>query len=176
MSDQDYYASLPRKVVSAGALLFDREGRLLLLKPTYKHGWDIPGGVGEDGEGPWRTCLREVEEEIGLHRPPQRLLVVDYVPAHGLVPELLSFLFDGGGLTPEDLDRIRLPAAEIAGWQCVEPEAALALFPSRLARRVRFGLQIMRCDQSGSGAAIMEDGRSMDAAMFRRVPAEAAGP
>jgi len=47
---------LPAVPVSAGALIFDRARRLLILKPTYKTGWTIPGGVMEsDGERPCRT-------------------------------------------------------------------------------------------------------------------------
>ena len=58
---------LPRIPVSAGALIYDRDGRLLILKPTYKSGWTIPGGVMEaDGESPWEACQREVREETGL--------------------------------------------------------------------------------------------------------------
>ena len=54
---------LPAIPVSAGALIFDRAGRLLILKPTYKTGWTIPGGVMEaDGETPWEACRREVRE------------------------------------------------------------------------------------------------------------------
>ena len=33
---------LPGMPVSAGALIYDRAGRLLILKPTYKSGWTIP--------------------------------------------------------------------------------------------------------------------------------------
>ena len=48
---------LPGIPVSAGALIFDRAGLLLILKPTYKSGWTIPGGVMEaDGESPWEAC------------------------------------------------------------------------------------------------------------------------
>jgi hypothetical protein len=36
---------LPAIPVSAGALIYDPAGRLLTLKPTYKTGWTIPGGV-----------------------------------------------------------------------------------------------------------------------------------
>ena len=58
---------LPGIPVSAGALIYDRAGRLLILKPTYKSGWTIPGGVMEaDGESPWEACQREVREETGL--------------------------------------------------------------------------------------------------------------
>jgi len=58
---------LPMIPVSAGALIFDSAGRLLILNPTYKSGWTIPGGVMEaDGETPWQACRREVREECGL--------------------------------------------------------------------------------------------------------------
>ena len=53
----------PEIPASAGALLFDRSGRLLILEPTYKSGWTIPGGAMEaDGESPWDGCRREVLE------------------------------------------------------------------------------------------------------------------
>src|SRR4051794_34297997 len=54
--------------VAAGALIRDVEGRILLVKPTYKDGWDIPGGYVEPGESPADACNREIAEEIGLHR------------------------------------------------------------------------------------------------------------
>ena len=58
---------LPGIPASAGALVRDAEGRILLLKPTYKKGWTIPGGVMEaDGETPWQACQRELREETGL--------------------------------------------------------------------------------------------------------------
>jgi hypothetical protein len=52
--DQDVVdAGLPAIPASAGALIFDQTGRMLILKPTYKSGWTIPGGVMEaDGETP----------------------------------------------------------------------------------------------------------------------------
>ena len=44
---------VPRVPASAGALIFDREGRLLVLKPNYKKGWTIPGGqIDAGGESP----------------------------------------------------------------------------------------------------------------------------
>ena len=38
---------LPAIPASAGALIYDGAGRVLILKPTYKSGWTIPGGVME---------------------------------------------------------------------------------------------------------------------------------
>lgn len=40
-------ATQARKRVSADVLLRDEEGRVLLVKPTYKPGWDLPGGMAE---------------------------------------------------------------------------------------------------------------------------------
>ena len=58
---------LPRIPASAGALIFDGRGRLLIANPTYKEHWTIPGGIMEaDGETPWEACQREVREEVGL--------------------------------------------------------------------------------------------------------------
>jgi ADP-ribose pyrophosphatase YjhB (NUDIX family) len=71
---------LPRVPVSAGALLHDGSGRILILKPTYKAGWTVPGGqMEEDGESPWEACRREVAEETGLVVERGRLVCVDFL-------------------------------------------------------------------------------------------------
>ncbi|HKD86998.1 MAG TPA: NUDIX hydrolase, partial [Streptosporangiaceae bacterium] len=76
-ADGEY--TVPRVPASAGALIFDRRGRLLILKPTYKSGWTIPGGVMEaDGETPWAACQREVREECGLDVGSGRLVCTDF--------------------------------------------------------------------------------------------------
>src|SRR5690606_12767250 len=60
-----YQRTLPRKRVSAGCLLFDEAGRLLIVNPTYKDGWEIPGGAVEANESPLDGCIREIREELG---------------------------------------------------------------------------------------------------------------
>ena len=73
---------IPSVPVSCGCLLFDEAGRLLVLKPTYKKGWTIPGGIMEDdGETPWDGCRREVREETGLEVTAGRLVAVDTRPS-----------------------------------------------------------------------------------------------
>jgi len=64
-------------------LFTDSGGRVLVVKPTYKPGWELPGGSVEDGESPATAATREVDEELGLRRSPGCLLAVDYVPAGG---------------------------------------------------------------------------------------------
>lgn len=66
LPEEEYYAQLPRKRVAAGALFFDEEDNVLILKPSYKDGWTIPGGVVDANESPLDACRREVQEEVGL--------------------------------------------------------------------------------------------------------------
>jgi len=76
-----YYASLPKQIAGAGAILHDGLERILLVRPSYRQDtWEIPGGGMEAGEYPWQTARREVKEELGLDLAPGRLLVVDWVP------------------------------------------------------------------------------------------------
>ena len=75
----------------------------MLLEPSYKPNWEIPGGAVEADESPWATAAREVIEEIGLNRPLGRLLVVDYVRPQDSRPEGVAFVFDGGVLDEIDL-------------------------------------------------------------------------
>jgi 8-oxo-dGTP diphosphatase len=48
--------------MAAGIAIRDPGGRILLVRPTYKDGWDIPGGYVEPGESPAEACRRELKE------------------------------------------------------------------------------------------------------------------
>src|ERR1700760_5105195 len=85
-------ADLPAIPASAGALIFDQAGRRLILRPTYKSGWTIPGGVMEaDGETPWDACRREVREECGITVRNGRLGCVDFHPGRPERPGGIRF-------------------------------------------------------------------------------------
>ena len=124
VSDPTSAFATPR--VAAGALFLDPAGRVLLVHPTYKDSWDIPGGYVEQGESPAAACRREVAEELGLDRQPRRLLAVDWAP-HEREGDKLLFLFDCGDLA-DDQARIRLDPTETR---------PLAVGCSRPARRLR---------------------------------------
>lgn len=53
---------------SAGAVVLDSEGRVLLLEHIFRpaSGWGIPGGFIEPGEDPADAVRREVREETGV--------------------------------------------------------------------------------------------------------------
>ncbi|MEW1720481.1 NUDIX domain-containing protein [Streptomyces sp. NPDC093109] len=130
------------ETVAAGVLLFDERDRVLLVDPTYKPGWEFPGGVVERGEAPARAGIREVAEEIGieLDRVPG-LLVVDWEPARPPGYGGLRLLFDGGLLTAGDAGRLLLPGPELRGWRFVTEEEAAELLPPARYARLRWALR-----------------------------------
>lgn len=117
----EYVATLPRRPMSAAVLIRDADGRVLLVEPSYKPGWEPPGGVVEDGESPWTAAEREVVEEIGLEGRAGRLLVVDHIPGEpGALPERLAFVFDGGLIDPATVPRLVLGQELLSADLCDE--------------------------------------------------------
>jgi 8-oxo-dGTP diphosphatase len=124
---------------AAGVLFFDEGGRVLLVRPSYKPGWDIPGGYLHPGETPTEAAAREVSEELGIKPPIGRLLVVDWAP-HPDEGDKILFVFDGGQLTPEHIAQIELDPAEIAEYAYHDPALIGQLLIPRLARRIAHAL------------------------------------
>jgi 8-oxo-dGTP diphosphatase len=130
--------ALPAIPVSAGALIFDLAGRLLILKPTYKSGWTIPGGVMEaDGESPWEACRREVREECGLEVSQGRLACMDFRRPRPGRPGGIRFLFDCGAFGDERLAGIVVQPEEVSEYRFVALADALPLLRGPIRRRVR---------------------------------------
>ena len=144
----------PAIPASAGALIFDRKDRLLILKPTYKAGWTIPGGVMEaDGESPWAACRREVREECGLLLRSGRLACVDFRRPRPGRPGGLRFLFDCGVFDDAALDAVVLQAEEISQYRLAKVKTALPLLSGPIRRRVRAACA------AAPGTVYLEEGR-----------------
>ncbi len=140
----DFTETLPRKRMAAGALITDADGQILIVKPTYRPDWLIPGGTVEADESPFQACAREVAEEVGIAIPIGRLLCVEYKPAFGPKTESLQFIFDGGVLSASAAQRIKLPAEELSEYRLCPPEEAARLLNPLQGQRV---LTALRCRQ-----------------------------
>ena len=156
MTDDEVPFVLPRVPASAGALIFDERGRLLVVNPTYKAHWTIPGGIMEaDGETPWEACRREVREEVGLVVEHGRLVAVDFLRPRPSRPGGLRFLFDCGILPETTLRSIVLQEEELSEQRLVEPAEALRLLSGPLRRRVGAALAARERNE----CVYLEDGR-----------------
>src|SRR4051794_31750398 len=108
----EWYATLPTVYVSASMLMTDHQDRILLVKPNYRPGWSIPGGVLDEGELPHDCASREIAEELGLSVPAGDLLVLHWAPRFDDRPKpMINFVFDGGIV--DGLDEVRLQAEEL---------------------------------------------------------------
>jgi 8-oxo-dGTP diphosphatase len=99
--------------VAAGVLYRDDRGRVLVVHPTYKEHWDIPGGYVEPGESPLAAARREVIEELGAPLTVGRFLLVDWAPAASEGDKLL-FVFDGGAMDADTVARVVPDGNEIS--------------------------------------------------------------
>jgi 8-oxo-dGTP diphosphatase len=148
-------AKQARKRVAADVLVRDAAQRILLVDPTYKPDWDLPGGMAEANEPPFEAARREVREELGLTLTIGRLLCIDWVSPHGPWDDTLMFVFDGGVLTAAEIDNLRLVDDELAAYRfCTDEQMAQLLRPYVLLR-TRAALEALHTGQ----ASYLQDGR-----------------
>jgi ADP-ribose pyrophosphatase YjhB (NUDIX family) len=105
-----------KRSIGAGALVRDRDGRLLLVRTGYRPGWSLPGGHVGRRESLEVGLRREVHEETGFDVEVGPLLLVD-----AREPRTIVFLFAAevtGGtadLAPLEIRALRwVPETEIA--------------------------------------------------------------
>lgn len=145
MTDSERWAYLAegnarqaRKRVAADVLIRDPGGNVLLVDPTYKPHWDLPGGMVEANEPPRAAAERELREELGLQRAVGRLLVIAWDGPHGPWDDQLVLVFDAGILTSSEVSALRITDQELANFEFVSPaEAGRRLRPDIAERLVR---------------------------------------
>lgn len=146
----EYIKSLPKKFMGSGALIFGDAERtkLLVLKMVYKDGWVIPGGIVDADESPAHACEREIQEELGLDIKIQRLLCLDYKlkTVVELKDDSLQFIFDGGVLTEEQKQSIRLNPKEHSEYRFVSIDEAQILLFAVLSARIPHAMRAFRED------------------------------
>jgi ADP-ribose pyrophosphatase YjhB (NUDIX family) len=138
-----YSATLPGKRMASGCVFLNAAGEVLIVKPTYRAGWLLPGGSVEKDESPAKGCVREIREELDLEKPVLRLLCLEYQSAHSRGTESLQFIFYGGLLSESEIASIRLPADELSAYRFCTRAEALSLLIPKLAERTEFALRAL---------------------------------
>ena len=94
-----------RFTVTAGAIIFNKSGQILLLKHRFRagSGWGLPGGFLEAGEQPLEALRRELREELALE-----VAEVEIFTARSFrKPKQVEVLFRAradGSLTPRTME------------------------------------------------------------------------
>lgn len=145
----------PRKRAAATVLFTDGRDQVLVVKPTYKQGWELPGGAVEDNESPRQAAVREVLEELHLDCVPGRVLALDYVSAaaSSAGTEGLVVVFDGGTLAG-DAAALQLAPDELSAAMFADAVALEQHLPALQARRAAAGLAA----RATGGTVYLEDG------------------
>lgn len=151
-------AKQARKRVAAKVIIQDDVKRLLLVDPTYKPDWDLPGGMAEANEPPLHAARREVREELGLEVALGDLLVVDWAAPHGPWDDTLVFIFDGGVLRPNQVSVLRPLDPELASVAFFPREEAKTVLRPYVWRRVEYALRAL----SGGRVRYLHDGHPVD--------------
>ena len=72
--------------VDGRGVVFDAQGRILLVKELRDGGWTLPGGFADVGDSPSEAVVREVREETGYEVEAVKLLALYDRNKHGPVP------------------------------------------------------------------------------------------
>ena len=123
-----FYKTLPKKRMGVGVLLFNESNELLIVKPSYKTHWSIPGGVVDENESPRQAGIRETKEEVGIDIENPRFLCIDYISGDDGKGENLQFMYYGGVLSPEQIREIKIDQDEISEYRFTKAEDAIKFF------------------------------------------------
>jgi 8-oxo-dGTP diphosphatase len=113
-------------LLSVDAVLFDTQGRLLLVRrkyPPYQGQFALPGGFVDVGETVEHAVLRELREETGIEGHIERLVGVYSDPARDPRRHNVSVAFL---IAPTSQMPVGGDDAETASFEVYGPEVELA--------------------------------------------------
>lgn len=103
---------IPRAIV--GALIFDKEERLFLMRSSGKYGseWIIPGGKVDFGESTLEGLKREIKEETNLN-----ISKIKFLGIRELIEPMRHFIFLEHSAFAEDTKNVIINSeATEFGW------------------------------------------------------------
>lgn len=117
--------------VSAGAIITNNDGRVLLLKHRFRPspGWGIPGGFIEQGEQPEAAVRRELREEVELELTDVKLFATRAFKE----PKQIEILFTARAIA--DTERLNFEIQKAAWFSVDELPPELPQDQAELVRR-----------------------------------------
>lgn len=111
--------TLAKRHTASGAFIFNEKNQLLILKPSYKDGWNLPGGVTDEFESPYQTIIRECKEEVNLDVKIKDLVLIDYSlkTIDDFEHDYIEFYFT---VSVENLSDIQIDNEEILDYKFVD--------------------------------------------------------
>lgn len=110
----------PNWKVSVNALIETSDG-ILLVKPSYKKGWDLPGGIVESDESPVEGLRREIVEELGTSAEIGGLRCVDYIRSDWESRPVIMLIFSA----TININEVCVDGQELIDWRIVSRDIAL---------------------------------------------------
>lgn len=110
----------PNWKVSVNALIETSDG-ILLVKPSYKKGWDLPGGIVESDESPVEGLRREIVEELGTSAEIGGLRCVDYIRSDWESRPVIMLIFSA----TININKVCVDGQELIDWRIVSRDIAL---------------------------------------------------
>lgn len=122
----------------ASALIFDGQGRVLLVKHRLRGGWEWPAGGGKLGELPERAVIREIKEETGVVLQEPRLVAV-YARRFPGFATRFNFTF-AEKVSDDAVGLAQFDQLELVAMKWVPVDEARQLLTPRLRRRFEAAL------------------------------------
>jgi len=99
----------PTFTVGSMCMIERSDGRVLLIRHSYRERWGLPGGLLEKGESPAGAAIREVREEVNLDiaLSGEPGVVVDAEARR------VDVVFRARPVRPDDADGVRPTSVEI---------------------------------------------------------------
>jgi 8-oxo-dGTP diphosphatase len=136
---QDLYSEEDQmKRMAICAIIRNKDNEFIIVEPTYRNDWLMPGGVIEQNESPKEACEREIKEELGVDIKITRMLCIEYQSAHSNKSESIQFIADGGVITEQSISQIQLQESEIRSYRFVNLHDSTSLLNPLLRERLDF--------------------------------------
>ena len=139
--------------MAAGSLFFDAQGRVLLVKPTYKPTWEIPGGIVSSTSSRCSAAGGRCRKKSAWRAPSEACWWWITTSRRATKTESLMFIFSGGVLSAQDIASIRLRSEELSEYRFFDAGS----LPPEMTPTLRARVLAAWRQAGGAGGVYLED-------------------